>query len=236
MLWLVAAIGSILVNGARDLPQYFVQAKPALALTFAVGLSTLARRARAVTALAAVVLAIGLWRVGTDAPGWLGLRWGGLPQAADNITFDVDYARGRLDRPSYLARFVGQQKYDAAESEALAELVRSTTDAREPILVFGFSPGVYLDSARRSASPFFWSRPVILEFEAERPGYGSRGLVQTLERERPSIVALQKKDWGPDEPTSFEFMTETPHLREWLMNGYTQERDTSFYSIWRRKP
>jgi hypothetical protein len=236
LLWLVAAIGSILMNGARDLPQYFVQAKPALALLFAVGLATLATRARTILALTSVLMVVGLWRVGTDAPGWLGLRWGGLPQAIDNITLDLDYARGRIDRQAYLARFVGQQKYDAAESEALAALIRSTTDPHEPVLVFGFSPAVYLDSDRRSASTFFWSRPVILEFEGQRSGYGSRGLVLTLERERPSIVALQKKDWGPTEPTSFEFVQRTERLKTWLENGYVRERETPFYSIWRRKP
>ncbi len=37
---------------------------------------------------------------------------------------------------------------------------------------------------------------MILEFAAGRPGYGSRGLLADLQRERPAVVALQKQDWG----------------------------------------
>lgn len=236
VLWLAAALASILLNGARDLPQYFLQAKPALALAFGLGMTTLAGRSRVVGAVVGVVLVAGLWKVGTDAPGLLGFRWGGLPQAVENVTRDLDHARGRLDRQAYLSRFIGQQKYDAAESDALTSLVADTTSPDEPIFVFGFSPGVYLESGRVSASRFFWSRPVILEFAAAYAGYGSHGLLGDLERTRPSIVALQKKDWGPGEPTSYEFMLATPHLRVWLDEHYTRERDTPFYSIWRRRP
>lgn len=236
ILWLVATLASILLNGARDLPQYFLQAKPALALTFAVGAATLSLRGRFAAIVTALVLAGGLWRVGTDAPGPLGLRWAGLPQAIENLSFDVDYALGRLDRGRYLSRFAALQKYDAAESDALAMLIQASTLPAEPVFVFGFSPAVYLESERRSASRFFWSRPVILEFAAEHAGYGSRGLLGELERDRPSIVALQKKDWGPGEPTSYEFMLTTPHLRSWLETNYAPERETPFYSIWRRKP
>jgi hypothetical protein len=235
-VWLLAALGSILLNGARDLPQYFVQAKPVLALAFGLGVTSLVNRSRAVTALACAALVIGLWRVGTDVPGPLGLRWGGLPQALENLNRDLAYARGRLERHTYLSRFTAQQKYDATESDALASLARSTTDPADPIFVFGFSPGVYLESGRLSASRFFWSRPVILEFAAAYAGYGSYGLLADLERARPSIVALQKKDWGPSDPTSYEFLLRTPHLRTWLEGNYTRERDTPFYSIWRRKP
>jgi hypothetical protein len=235
VLWLAAALASILLNGARDLPQYFLQAKPVLALGFALGVTGLSARSRATAIVVSLVLAAGLCQVGTDARGPLGFRWGGLPQAVENLAFDLGYARGQVERETYLSRFTAQQKYDALESDALTRLIRSSTPAAEPIFVFGFSPAVYLESERRSASRFFWSRPVILEFAAEHAGYGSQGLLADLESSRPSIVALQKKDWGPGEPTSYEFMLKTPALRTWLETHYVPERDTPFYSIWRRR-
>ena len=79
--------------------------------------------------------------------------------------------------------------------------------------MFGFaSGGVYVKSGRRSASRFFWSRPVVLEFERQRPGYGSAGLLADLERERPAVVALQKQDWGlaEDVKNSMDFFMTTP--------------------------
>jgi hypothetical protein len=234
-VWIVAALGSILLNGARDLPQYFLQAKPALALAFAFGLASLLDRSFLVAAATAGAILIGLWRVGTDAPGPLGFRWGGLPQLAENVGFDLAYATGRVERRAYLARFKGQQKYDAVESEDLTTLIRTTTAPGETIFVLGYSTGVYLEAGRLSASRFFWSRPVVIEFAADQPGYGSRGLLTDLERARPSVVALQKQDWGPREPVSHDFMLNTPHLRAWLDANYVQERDTPFYSIWRRR-
>jgi hypothetical protein len=234
-LWLAASLGSILVNGARDLPQYFLQAKPALALAFGLGVVGLVARPLVLNVAAALVLVAGLWRVGTDDRTWLGLRWGGLPQAVENVRFDVDRYHGRIDRETYLSRFRGQQKYDARESDDLSRLIRETTAPDDRIYVFGFSPLVYLETGRESASRFFWSRPVILEFAADRPGYGSAGLLADLERTRPAVVALQKKDWGPREPTSHAFMLASPTLGPWLSASYTLERDTPFFSIWRRR-
>lgn len=233
--WLAAALGSILLNGARDLPQYFIQAKPPLALALGLGVASLAGRSRVTTILAAVVVTAGLWKVGTDAPGPLGLRWGGLPQAIENVSLDISYAAGSLERRAYLARFKGQQKYDALESDSLAELIRTTTDPSETVFVFGFAPSVYLDSGRVSASRFFWSRPVVIEFAAHRSDYGSRGLLADLASRRPAVIALQKQDWGPAEPVSHDFMLNTPRLRAWLEAGYVLERDTAFFSIWRRR-
>ncbi|MCC6990138.1 MAG: hypothetical protein IT181_14125, partial [Acidobacteria bacterium] len=234
--WFAAAILSIALNGARDLPQYFVQAGPALAFLTATGTAAALAGGRLLKTLAIAVAVLGVWRVGTQPPVG-GLRWGGLPEAYENIRFDLQYMRGRIDRHAYLARFTGAQKYDAAESDALAALVRETTTPDETIFVFGFAPAVYLEAERLSASRFFWSRPVVLEFAADEPGYGSRGLLADLQAAEPAIIALQKQDWGgPRELDSEAFARQTPHLREWLDAHYALERDTPFFAVLRRRP
>jgi hypothetical protein len=232
--WIAAAVVSIAANGARSLPQYFVQAGPALAFAFAVGLAAARSGHRPIKWFAVVLVAVGLWRVGTDAPEF-GFRWAGLSGAVRNIRADLDMARGQADRRAFLGRFKGAQKYDALEAADLADLVRETTAPSDRIYVFGFAPAVYLESQRQSASRFFWSRPVVLEFAADDPSYGSRGVLADLERNRPAVVALQKQDWGPGEPNSEAFFTGHASLGAWLRTGYTLERDTPFFSIWRRR-
>ena len=233
--WLVASVVSIALNGARGLPQYFVQAGPPLALALAAGATVAFERGRAWKPIMAVILLAGLWKVGVEAPAFAGLRLGGLPQLAENVAFDVRYATGQVDRASYLARFKGEQKYDALEVDALAALARDTTSPSDRILVFGFAPAIYVESGRLSASRFFWSRPVVLEFAAGTPGYGSRGLLADLDATQPPLVILQKQDWRPYASDSMDFFLATPVLHDWLMAGYALERDTPVFAVWRRK-
>ena len=35
---------------------------------------------------------------------------------------------------------------------------------------------------------------------------------------------------------SMDFFLTTPILRDWLMTGYTLERDTPVFSVWRKQP
>ena len=68
-LWIGAALVSIVINGSRGLPQYFVQAGPALALAAAGGLSLAWRQrrsARVPAIAAAALIAVALWRVGVE--------------------------------------------------------------------------------------------------------------------------------------------------------------------------
>jgi hypothetical protein len=233
--WLAAAVASIAINGARDLPQYFVQAGPVLALAFAAGVNQAANRGRAWQVLAGLLVLAGLWKVGADGRVVIGLRWGGLPQLAENVAFDVGYFRGHIDRQTYLARFRGGQKYDASAVEDLAGYVDQVTSHDDRILVFGFAPAVYLRSDRLSASRFFWSRPVILEFASDRSGYGTRGLLADLGRTMPAVIALQKVDWRPDVSNSEEFFLGTPALHDWLTAGYFLDHDTPVFSVWRKR-
>jgi hypothetical protein len=244
--WVAASILAIAINGSRGLPQYFVQAQPALALAAAGGLALLwrARNATAwtrwVAVAAGLLLIAGAWRVGTESTQTWRPRFFGLPQLASNAAFDLRYATGGMARAEYLARFGRDEagKFSPAAVERLAEHVRETTADGEPIYVFGFaSGGVYVKSGHRSASRFFWSRPIVLEFERERPGYGSTGLLADLQRERPAVVALQKQDWGlaEDVKNSMDFFMATPPLRLWLQSGYVPDYEDALFSVWRRK-
>jgi hypothetical protein len=86
LAWVAAAVLSIAINGSRGLPQYFVQAQPALALAAAAGLAVAWRSRRYGDwriASAAVGLLIGrgpLARRQRSAPYWQP-RLFGLPQA-----------------------------------------------------------------------------------------------------------------------------------------------------------
>jgi hypothetical protein len=224
--WLLAAILSIQING-RDLPNYFVQANAPLALAAAAGLATLAWRSTWIRIGVAGVLLAGLWRVGTEPTR--GPRLGGLPGLVENVRFDAARATGRVDRITYLRRFTGV-KFDALEIDDLARYVRATSPS-DPVFIFGFSGGsVCWKSGRVSATRFFWSRPVIIEFEAGRPGYGSAGLLADLQRRPPVVVALQKEEWRSE-----AFFMGNTALRAWLESGYVFDRETAMFSVWRRK-
>lgn len=233
--WVIAACLSILIIGARDSPQYFVQAAPALAMMATAGLAPLftSWRARPMAAgVALVVLGAMCTRQG---------EWGHLPKLIENTRADWTALIGGSDRDVYLARFVGGElsKFVALEVENLSAEVRTTTSPDEAIYVFGYSPGVLLKGQRRSASRFHWSRPIVMEFAAGTPGYGSAGLLADLTREHPSIVALQKQDWGrpngKGEPNSAAFFHGNGDLDTWLTSGYALEYETPLYEVWRRR-
>ena len=115
---------------------------------------------------------------------------------------------------------------------ALTEEIRpSMTGPADPVFVFGFSGGsVCWKSERVSASRFFWSYPVIIEFAAGRPGYGSAGLLDDLRRRSPVVVALQKEQWQSE-----RFFLRRDALRTWLETGYVLDHETPMFAVWRRK-
>ena len=143
------------------------------------------------------------------------------------------YLRGRIDRTAFLARFQEQAdaKYVPLFAEQLTQRVRQTTSPSDRILVFGLAPSVYVNAPRQSASRFFWSRPIVVEFARGTPGYGPEGLLQDLERTRPVLVALQKH-W--DTPAPRDYFMSTAALRDWLDRGYTLEDNSGEFAIWRR--
>ena len=224
--WVVAAVLSIVINGARDLPQYFIQANPALALAAAAGLGALLASPGLLRYAAATACALGLWRVGDEARL---IRLGGLPEAIENQSADrIEY----FIPDDYLRRFTNPQKYDALENYRLAEFIQATSSPSDPIYVFGFAgSSICWTTNRVSSSRFSWSRPVTIEFAADEPGYGSAGLLADLQRRPPSLVALQKDpQWH-----SAQFFMDTPPLRDWLERGYTLDHETPMFAVWVKK-
>lgn len=223
--WVMAACLTIAINSSRGLPQYFVQALPALALAAAWAGWLLWTKRRAVNVVALLVIAVAVWRVNE------------FDRFVANIGHDVAYLSGRITRERHLARYGDrdQGKYSALAMWELANFIRDRTTADESIYVFGFASGAYVLAERASASRFFWSRPVIVDFNASMPGYGVAGLRTDLERTPPALVALQIRDWWPDVPHSADFFMSTPALADWLRAGYDPVSGPSGFQIWERR-
>jgi len=222
ILWVAVACVSIAINGSRDLPQYFLQAAPALALAAgmaaAIAIPPLPVVARWIVVL---VLAAATWRVGADP----------FPKLAGNVWHDTQYAIGRIDRRAHLARYGSRDvdKYSALGNRDLGDFLGSHTTPADAVYVFGFSPAAYVYADRRSASRFFWSRPVVVGFDSENPSYGVNGVRADLERTRPAYVILQERDWAAAErtfrasdaiPDSAPFFHAQPPLETWLGANY----------------
>jgi hypothetical protein len=224
VVWVAAACLSIAVNSSRGLPQYFVQAWPALALAAAWALTLVWTKRRAVNIALVAVLALALWRVNE------------FPKLADNTWHDARRLLGQSSRDEHLARYGDRdtRKYSALAVAELSDFVRARTEPDDPIYVFGFSPGVYVQAGRSSASRFFWSRPVIVDFKGDEPGYGVRGLLDDLALRPPALVALQVRDWAPDVVDSADFFLNTAPLAGWLHAHYTRTEAPDGYDVWLR--
>jgi hypothetical protein len=225
-VWVAAACASIAINGSRGLPQYFVQAGPALAIAAAgAGALVFPRLGRGLRLVLVLLLAVAVWRVGDFRRG------------VDYTLYDLGGLTGRLDRDMYLSRYGradSGDKYSALAVHDLARLIAARTSPTDQVFVFGFSPWAYVGSNRPSASRFFWSLPVILGFEAERPGYGWRGMLDELRANRPALVALQRRDWDPYSNNSDVYFRSRPELNEWLTSHYTRGADLHNFEIWIR--
>lgn len=228
LVWVAAACVSIAVNGSRSLPQYFLQAAPALALAAGLGGTVaLARLPVVLRWVVVLAVAIGAWRAGDDP----------FPKLAGNVWHDTQYVLGRIDLREHLARYGGGRdvdKYSALDNMDLGAFLAARTRPDEYVYVFGYSPGAYVYADRRSASRFFWSRPVILDFNRERPGYGVAGLAADLQRTRPAYVILQQRDWAPDVQDSGPFFLARPELAGWLRAGYHEVPTVEGFEAWER--
>jgi hypothetical protein len=230
ILWTAAACLSIAINGSRELPQYFVQAAPALAVAAGLGAAVaLGRAPRAARWVAALLVAYGCWRVGAEP----------FPKKlAASVWSDTQYLAGRVDRRTHLARFGGARrvdKYSALDNIDIGWFLSQRMTSLDTVYVFGFSPGSYAYAERRSASRFFWSRPVILDFNGEDPRYGIAGLRNDLEHNSPKYVILQEHDWAPDVQDSAAFFLSQPALADWLRVRYHEVRPfVEGFSAWER--
>jgi hypothetical protein len=153
------------------------------------------------------------------------------------VWHDTQYILGRIDRRTHLARYGGLReidKYSALDNLDLAAMLAERSKPDEPVFVFGFSPAAYVYADRRSASRFFWSRPVIMGFNAGDPRYGVEGLLADLERNRPAVVVLQDHDWSPDVQDSGPFFMSQPRLSSWLRANYHEIPTIDGFHAWER--
>ena len=112
LAWVAAACLVIVINGGRGLPQYFVQANPALATAAALGAWHVYRASRAPW-VAVIVLAAALLALSRVVP---------LQKALDATAFDARHAAGMMTRDEYLARFGGQRPTDKHVPAAVRRL------------------------------------------------------------------------------------------------------------------
>jgi hypothetical protein len=231
VLWVAAACASIAINGSRGLPQYFIQANPALALAAGWGAvlawgwikSGTGGAARYIAVAASLIVLVGVWRVNQ------------FDKLAEQTIFDARYAMGGMPRDTYLARYDDDRKYSALAGHVLGQYLAAHSQPAERIFVFGFTSAAYLEAGRASASRFFWSRPVIVGFNQGRPGYGAEGLLADLSVNRPAVVALQQRDWAPDVDDSASYFMKTPSLAGWLRAHYVPASGPEGYDIWQRR-
>jgi hypothetical protein len=181
------------------------------------------RRAPFIAAAAGVLILIAVWRVNQ------------FPKLVEQTVFDARYAAGKMDRREYLGRYADERKYSSLAAAELADYLRMNSTITEPVYVFGFTCAAYVHADRVSASRFFWSRPVIVGFNADKPGYGTGGLLADLERNIPAVVALQRRDWAPDVADSAEFFMASPSLAGWLNAHYTRSNGPDGFDTWLRK-
>ena len=228
VLWVAAACLAIAVNGSRGLPQYFLQAAPGLALAFGVAAAwALPRLKTPGRVLAIVLVAVGTQRVVN------------VGKVVDYLRWDASAWTGARTRDEYLARFGDRDsgdKYSALAVRELAGLIATRVPANETVLVLGFSPGALLQAERRSATRFFWSRPLIVGFGEGWPGYGVGGLLAELEANKPALVALQRRDWDPDTIDSYTWFTRQPRLVGWLGRDYQPAGELGNFVLFRKVP
>jgi hypothetical protein len=228
VLWVAAACLSIAVNGSRGLPQYFLQAAPALALAFGVAAAWALPHLRKPWR----VLAIALVVVATE-------RVVNVDKVVEYLRWDLSAWTGARTRDAYLARFGNRDsgdKYSALAVRELAGLIATRVPPNETVLVLGFSPGALLQAERRSATRFFWSRPLIVGFGEGWPGYGVAGLLAELEANKPALVALQRRDWDPDTIDSYTWFTRQPRLVAWLGRDYQPAGELGNFVLFRKIP
>ena len=220
--WVAAACLSIAINGSRDLPQYFVQAAPPLALAGAWAGSQLWTRRQWVNAIGALIVVIAVWRVND------------FTKLVENTVHDAQYAFGRTSVEEHLARYGDRttRKYSALAVRELGAFLRAHSDPQDRVFVFGFSCGAYVEAGRVSASRFFWSRPVIAGFNDGLPGYGVSGLANDLSQHAPAVVALQQHDWFPDVDDSAHFFMSDVTLAAWLRASYERVDAVPGFDVW----
>ena len=135
VVWVAAACASIAINGSRGLPQYFIQANPALALAAGWGgmlawtwlRGATGQAARLIAVPVALVVIVAVWRVNQ------------FDKLAEQTIFDTRYALGAMSREAYLARYDDDRKYSALAGDTLGKYLAAHSQPTDRVFVFGFT-------------------------------------------------------------------------------------------------
>lgn len=218
--WLFCGMLAIAINGSRGLPQYFLQAAPAWALAAGLGATLLwARLGSPQRALLVIVVCLAVWRV----------------VEADNLARalarDTRRLTGAVSAGAYLASFGERRgdKFRLASSHRLADDLAARTSPDDRVFVLGYAPGAYVYANRRSASRFFWGGPLVVGFKADDPAYGAAGLLASLERTLPKVIALQT-----DPPEYVDWFRSHQALDAWLRVHYEPVSSDGVFDVWAR--
>ena len=127
-------------------------------------------------------------------------------------------------------------KYSALDNRDLGEFLASHTAPTETVFIFGYSSGAYVYADRRSASRFFWSRPVIVGFNGGDPGYGVNGLRADLELRDSPPTSSSRSATGRTRRTRRRSSSSQPRARRLgcatTITGWTRSSTAS--KAWER--
>ena len=213
--WVAAACLTIAINGSRDLPQYFVQAAPALALAAAwAGCLVFTRTLRSSSFIVAA------------RRGDRGVARERFFKLVDNTWRDADYAPAACrGGPSRAIRRPGDAQVLGAGYGGTRRVHAIAQHAgRHPCMCLAFRPvPTYGGPPERV--------PLLLEpaghrrIQRRQARLRRRGACSMIcARNRPAIVALQQRDWYPDVDDSAHFFMATPGARSRGFAGPTHRR------------
>lgn len=220
MAWLFCGMLAIAINGSRGLPQYFLQAAPAWALAAGLGATWLwPRLGPPHRALLVVIVCLAVWRVVE------------VDNLARALSRDSRRLAGAVSEEVYLASFGERRgdKFRLASSHRLAADLAARTSPDDRVFVLGYAPGAYVYANRRSASRFFWGGPLVAGFKADAPAYGAAGLLSSLARTPPAVIALQT-----DPPEYIDWFRQHQALDTWLRAHYRQVSSDGVFDVWTR--
>ena len=226
VLWLGAALAAVALNGPRMFQTYFMPALVPLSLL-------------AAWLLAAAFAPQRRWRAGVAAlvVGLIALmlfRSGSLIRAADVTRADTRQLLGATPRLDYLQRFQSRSSkaFSAADSERLADYLRSNTQPDERVFIFGMTASAYFLSHRLPASRFLFAYPAVSNM-ADRPEFRVETLAAELSRTAPRYIVLQRHNGDSFSGWRAETSFAAPPMAE-LLRSYHPDTEIGDYALYRR--
>lgn len=228
--WLAAAF--VVVLSQRQLAGYhFLVIVPPLALAAAAAVPILVDGFAAADGVERAI-ARGASIVAALLFGWM------LLTTVRAYAEDAAYLAGRIDRPTYLARFQTGSA-PASVQEQLARHLRRDARDDDALLVWGFAPGLYAETGLRPATRFPFHKLMLVDVPLSRslPGLElrRRDLIARVEGERPRFIVVGTHDQSQYEPTdSLAELGAFPELARIVAADYTLDAKIGPFLAYRR--